>query len=220
MGPKNNKSSSLSWDVELTRIIIKLISRRDTEPFRDPVPYQELGLTDYLKIVKTPMDLGTVKRKLEKKQYATADECARDIRLIWYNSMSYNAPNSKFYNLAKSLSEVWEKEWGSSLGKNDTCKPPSIEDLTIFAENSQRITPDDLGEILNILGNNTNYLLLILIIIFFIIIEKECPTSLYKNIKDNEVQINLDLIDGKTFKDVRTHRIVLSPTFININYID
>ena len=38
-------------------------------------------------------------------------------------------------------------------GKNDAFRPPSIDDLTTFAENSQRISADDLGEILKILGN-------------------------------------------------------------------
>ena len=109
-------TNNIKWDEELTRIVIKLINRRDTEPFRQRVPWEELGLNDYLHVVKCPMDLGTVKNNLIKKKYSKPEECAADIRLIWHNCMSYNAPNSKFYNLAKSLSEVWEKEWAASLG--------------------------------------------------------------------------------------------------------
>jgi len=119
MGPKAKVTSdkvSDNWESELNRIVTKLINRRDSDPFREPVPWKELQLLDYLNIVKIPMDLGTVKKKLDKKQYKSSDECAADIRLIWHNSMSYNAPNSTFYNLAKSLSEVWEKEWSSSSG--------------------------------------------------------------------------------------------------------
>ena len=33
-----------------------------------------------------------------------------------------------------------------------------------------------------------------------LLIDNECPTSLFKNATSNEVQVNLDLIDGKTFK--------------------
>jgi hypothetical protein len=36
-----------------------------------------------IQIVKKMMDLGTVKKKLERGQYNNAAECAADIRLIW-----------------------------------------------------------------------------------------------------------------------------------------
>ena len=48
-------------------------------------------------------------------------------------------------------------------GKNDAFRPPSIDDLTTFAENSQRIAADDLGEILKILGIVIAIIILILI---------------------------------------------------------
>ena len=69
------------------------------------------------------------------------------------------------------------------IGKNDTCKPPSVEDLTIFADNAQRLSPIDMGNVLTIL-------------------DKECPTSLYKNVHNNEVLINADLINGAAFYKV------------------
>ena len=43
----------------------ELLKALEKEPqsyeFRKPVDYVALGLTDYLKIIKTPMDLGTIK---------------------------------------------------------------------------------------------------------------------------------------------------------------
>ena len=36
-----------------------------------------------IQIVKKMMDLGTVKKKLERGQYNNAAECAADIRLVW-----------------------------------------------------------------------------------------------------------------------------------------
>jgi len=162
----NNNNNTIKWNEELTRIVIKLINRRDTEPFRERVPWEELGLTDYLSVVKTPMDLGTVRNNLIKKKYNKAEECAADIRLIWHNCMSYNAPSSKFYNLARSLSEIWEKEWSQSIGKNDSYKPPSIEDLTIFAENTQRLSPSEMGNILSILGIYHIIIIIIIILLF------------------------------------------------------
>ena len=37
--------------------------------FREPVPWKELGLTDYPEIVKKPMDLKTVRKNLGKGKY-------------------------------------------------------------------------------------------------------------------------------------------------------
>ena len=57
------------------------------------------------------MDLGTVKRKLERKQYANAKECAEDIRLIWNNCKTYNMEESDFYLLADNFSKRFEERY-------------------------------------------------------------------------------------------------------------
>lgn len=53
-----------------------------------------LGLNDYPDIVKQPMDLGTVAKKLQGSKYRTVEECLDDIQLIWDNCKTYNAFNS------------------------------------------------------------------------------------------------------------------------------
>ena len=78
-------------------IIIKII----TEPFRQPVDWQALGLFDYPQIIKKPMDLGLVKQKINEGKYKTLHEAAEDVRLIWKNCKTYNADGSDFYNLAQ-----------------------------------------------------------------------------------------------------------------------
>ena len=71
------------------------------EPFREPVDWQALGLFDYPQVIKKPMDLGLVKKKLNEGKYKTIHDAADDIRLIWKNCMAYNADGSDFYNLAQ-----------------------------------------------------------------------------------------------------------------------
>lgn len=41
-----------------------------------------MNLSDYYDIIPNPMDLGTIKKKLDNKQYANAQEFAEDIRLV------------------------------------------------------------------------------------------------------------------------------------------
>lgn len=43
------------------------------------------GLHDYHDIIKRPMDLGTVKRKMDARLYADPEEFASDVRQIFIN---------------------------------------------------------------------------------------------------------------------------------------
>ena len=47
---------------------------------------------DYYKIIKTPIDMGTIKKRLENKQYHSAQECIRDFKLMFSNCYTYNKP--------------------------------------------------------------------------------------------------------------------------------
>lgn len=55
---------------------------------REPVDRLEHG--DYYQIIDTPMDLGTVKEDLTGGNYETPAEFAKDVRLIFTNSRTYN----------------------------------------------------------------------------------------------------------------------------------
>ena len=45
---------------------------------------------DYPKIVKYPMDLGTISHKMKEDRYNTVEEVLDDIQLIWDNCKLYN----------------------------------------------------------------------------------------------------------------------------------
>ena len=69
-------------------IVKKMIARKDADVFREPVLWEEYGLTDYLQIVKVPMDLGTVQEKLKKKQYETVNDCGNKLQFRLSNIIS------------------------------------------------------------------------------------------------------------------------------------
>lgn len=54
---------------KLLDIILDLMERPESEAFREPVDFESLGLSDYPKIVKKPMDLSTIKENLEMFYY-------------------------------------------------------------------------------------------------------------------------------------------------------
>jgi hypothetical protein len=79
------------WNQDMLSVVNKLMERRDCEPFRKPVPWKELGLVDYLTVIKCPMDLGTVQKRLKRMEYQKREDCVQHIRLVWANAMNYNA---------------------------------------------------------------------------------------------------------------------------------
>mgnify|MGYP006077848169 FL=1 len=65
-----------------------------SEWFREPVDHENMGLTDYLQVIKEPQDLGTISKKLERAHYMSPEDFARDVRLVWQNAITYNSATS------------------------------------------------------------------------------------------------------------------------------
>ncbi|PIO35734.1 hypothetical protein AB205_0188380 [Aquarana catesbeiana] len=54
-------------------------------PFYQPVDCIKLNLPDYHKIIKNPMDMGTIKKRLENNYYWSANECMQDFNTMFTN---------------------------------------------------------------------------------------------------------------------------------------
>lgn len=78
---------------------LEKLYRLDPEsmPFRVPVDPQTLGIPDYLEIVKKPMDLSTIKKKLDMNQYTDPWEYVDDVWLMFDNAWLYNRKTSRVY---------------------------------------------------------------------------------------------------------------------------
>uniref|UniRef100_A0A8C6EC07 Bromodomain testis-specific protein n=1 Tax=Moschus moschiferus TaxID=68415 RepID=A0A8C6EC07_MOSMO len=77
-------------------------------PFYNPVDVNALGLHNYYDIVKTPMDLGTIKAKMDNQEYKDAYEFAADVRLMFMNCYKYNPPDHEVVTMARMLQDVFE----------------------------------------------------------------------------------------------------------------
>jgi Bromodomain len=171
------------WESRVEMVLKKVMTRKDSEVFREPVPYEELGLVDYIDAIKNrPMDLGTVSKKLASRSYKNINECAADVRLIWFNAMLYNQPNSHIYKLAKNLSDVWEDSF-SLVRPDDEDRAPTTEEMNLWVAECHRLSPEDLGSLLQKL-------------------EVFAPESIIKRPTSNDVEINVDLIGGRYLRMV------------------
>jgi hypothetical protein len=148
------------------------------------VNWKEWGLLDYPKVVKTPMDLGTVKKKLEGGAYAHPREFKHDVCLVFTNCMTYNADGSEYFNMASSLKKIFEERYAKTVkdeeeGPPDNARPPTLVDKKMFSQNLYNISSEDLGKVVQLL-------------------DQRCEACI-KKIDPEDLEIDIDAIDHASF---------------------
>lgn len=117
------------------RRLLDAIAAKDThEIFIEPVDLNEVP--DYSSVVTSPMDLSTMKEKLESGQYPNLNLMEKDFELMIANCLAYNSRDTLFYRSAVKMRDA-----GSALFKQartefkeagffDEIKPDSPEPIT------------------------------------------------------------------------------------------
>lgn len=111
------------------RIHSELVKKPITTPFRMPVDPVHDGAENYFNIVKNPMDLNTMKTKLNENKYKSVKEFVDDIHLISKNAITFNGENSMYAYIAQDLdnwideqyekkSKSYDEEWQTKLIEN------------------------------------------------------------------------------------------------------
>ena len=85
--------------------------------FHQKVDPQKMQLPDYFEVIKNPMDLGTIKEKLEKGLYQTPNMFAKHMRLVFTNAMRYNEKNGWVYNAAEKMLKDFDKGFSNVIRK-------------------------------------------------------------------------------------------------------
>jgi hypothetical protein len=84
-----------------------------------PVDPVQLGIPDYNDVVKAPMDLGTVKRRLETGHYRDLHNFVQDVHLCFDNAMLYNPRNSDVHTLAKNLKREFDNHYKQAISLSE-----------------------------------------------------------------------------------------------------
>jgi len=169
------------------------LQKKESEPYSAPVDWEFYGLTDYPEIIKKPMDLGTVKKRLDGGKYPAADKFAADVRLVWSNAMTYNRPDSDIYQTADKLSKLFERKWakvqkdggppGASGQKRKRAEgkdTPTVSraDRLKLSQLVNQLSSDELGQLVDI-------------------IQRDCPGALNEE-DEKEIEIEINNIDPST----------------------
>lgn len=164
--------------------------------FNKPVDPVAQKLTDYLDIIKKPMDLGTVLNNIENGVYSTPEEMASDVRLVFTNALTYNPPDSEVAIMANSLSTTFEKKFAamknvkkiesninttekSQVKEEEEAKDMTSEEKAQLSENINELAANHLGELVQI-------------------IHQRMPNLV--NSHPDEIEIDLQLLDAATLR--------------------
>jgi hypothetical protein len=109
--------------------------------FNTPVDVKSLGLHDYYTIIKHPMDLGTIKTRLNTNSYKSPKEFAEDVRLTFHNAMTYNPKGQDVHIMAEQLLNLFEDKWAIVEADYDhEVRLSALYDMTLQTPTSRRTT--------------------------------------------------------------------------------
>ncbi|KAG8951765.1 hypothetical protein FRC03_012386 [Tulasnella sp. 419] len=118
--------------------------------FYDPV--DAAMVPNYYKVIKKPMDLSTLKKKLELKEYPDAKRFYTDFKQIIKNCLHFNPEGSSVREAGQQLDRVFEEKWSALPPLRDISDSESddyySEDELIGTLKTQRASIDTTIEAL------------------------------------------------------------------------
>jgi len=110
--PKKKKYQlELKFCEGLIQEIMKPKYQKFSYPFLNPVDAVALNIPSYLKIIKKPMDFGTIEKNLKAGQYQNAKDFHVDAQLVFQNCFKFNPEGDEVNRMGKELNAVFEKLW-------------------------------------------------------------------------------------------------------------
>ncbi|XP_002022702.2 homeotic protein female sterile [Drosophila persimilis] len=106
MPPPNRKGRTTNLTKKFRTVLDVMIRSKSSYQFRHAVNAVKLHVFNYHNLITRPMDLYTVKKRLENCYYFRAAEALEDILLIFSNCRSFNSPESPVFNDALALCDL------------------------------------------------------------------------------------------------------------------
>jgi hypothetical protein len=161
------------------------------EWFQEPLDHVAHGLVDYTQVIQTPMDLGTINKKMERSQYMSTEDFAHDVRLVWQNAISYNSPHSMYGVVASVLAQIGDRRF-ALITRSATADPgrpipdrpgwPTFQQKKKFYDLCTRLTLADLNQMVSL-------------------VQRGCGAAV-QQCGDKEVEVDVDELDMDTFNRV------------------
>ncbi|KAJ9649353.1 transcription initiation at TATA-containing promoter protein [Coniosporium apollinis] len=111
------KKKKYQLELKFCEMVMNEITKRKHQgysyPFLQPVDPVALNIPTYHKIIKKPMDLGTIGQKLKGGQYTNAKEFKADIDLMFDNCYKFNPESDGVHKMGKAFQAIIEELWAT-----------------------------------------------------------------------------------------------------------
>ncbi|KAH7577611.1 hypothetical protein JRO89_XS01G0275100 [Xanthoceras sorbifolium] len=100
LNPSTDSASNQKFITTFMRSLLKSMHDHvDAWPFKEPVDARDVP--DYYDIIKDPMDLRTMSKRVESEQYyVTFEMFVADVKRMFANARTYNSPDTIYYKCA------------------------------------------------------------------------------------------------------------------------
>lgn len=140
-------------------IITKLKRKPNAGPFLRPVDPVLLNIPDYPEKIKHPMDISTIKHKLDTHVYTSHVDFNSDIELMFNNCFAYNPPDTPVHIMGKDLFDFYKTLYASlptaQVGKRNEPSQPAFQEKTKRTSKSSSFTSEDITKCTEILDELT-----------------------------------------------------------------
>ena len=102
----------------IQRLVRPLLQRlmqhpKNTDIFNKPVDPVALCIPHYFSKIRHPMDLGTIKSRLQRGEYRSLDDIFADISLVFDNALLFNPPQHTVHEVAKLIKQEFKDDLAS-----------------------------------------------------------------------------------------------------------
>lgn len=108
--PIESLEAKKPWEKPGKKLLNTLWRANQSWIFHEPVDPVKLNIPDYFDVVKHPMDLSTIKKKLSNNFYGSTDEMLRDFELVFSNCKLYNPPESEVVNMCNQVIALYQSQ--------------------------------------------------------------------------------------------------------------
>ena len=108
-------------------------------PFREPVDPLNDNAPNYFQVIHHPMDLSTVKLKIDHRSYGNVDEFLSDMRLMCSNAKQYNGEGTFLAQMSDDILDEINKR---AMERIKECEKEPLQEMKETADKLHKLLND------------------------------------------------------------------------------
>ncbi|KAI0082226.1 Bromodomain-containing protein [Panus rudis PR-1116 ss-1] len=139
-------AEQLKFCEKILKDLHKKVHYNIAHPFYEPVDWVKLDIPTYPKLIKRPMDLSTIRKKLDSGEYPTAREFYDDFKLMIRNCLTFNPDGTPVNAAGRELDRLFEDKWknmpplrGDDSDEDDEMEEEEDEQARLIADMEHQI---------------------------------------------------------------------------------